>query len=294
MTGRARWTIWVLAAAAFAAWTGTAASGILGDPTGTIGRGSVSLGIEYDYVRGVTENDDAVGTDPAGEVEYRTQRYIARAGLGAFDWLDVYFRIGAADLGFPADSPGEPRFAGSTRFAMGGGLKARLFETGDPERLSARALLTTQALRFSSHGNIRFPVTGDTYKAFHNEYTWNEWDLGLVLAVTTPSVDSGGKVRLTPYVGVQKTFIDGSNDRTEYLIGPGARQAIGVERVDFADDGLPVRPVLGIEINMPQRYALGFEVTIIDSNEFSFGVSVSQASELRRKTVRERAADHKL
>jgi hypothetical protein len=276
--------------------SGIAQAGILGNPTGTMGRGRASLGIEYDYRRGLTDDDVAVGSDASGDVEFLSKRYLARAGLGATDWLDLYFRIGAADLGFPEDNPGDPRFAGSTRFAMGGGFTLRLFEADNDEGFNTRALLIGQGLRFSSHGNAKSPIpnTTDSFTAFRNEYTWNEIDTGILFAVTTPSLDSAGRVRLTPYVGVEKTFIDGKIDRSEYLIAAGQKTLLGVESVDFADDGLTLRPVLGIEVNMPQNYSLAFEVTILDTDRFSFGVGISQVSALKRTVVKERASDYKL
>lgn len=286
----------VIALALLFAGAGVAQAGILGNPTGTMGRGNVSLGLEYDYRRGLTDNDVAVGSDSDGQVKFRSNRYLARAGLGAFEWLDLYFRIGAADLGFPVQSIGDPRFAGSTRFAIGGGFTVQLFDTENSDRMSARALLVGQGLHFTSNGNMNFPVpeTDDAYQAFHNEYSWNELDIGLMFALTTPSLDTGGNVRLTPYVGIEKTFIDGNNERAEYLVAAGQRKLVGLEDVDFADDGQTVRPVIGIEIKMPQKYAIAFEVTIIDSNEFSFGVGISQIAALKRAVVKDKASDHKL
>jgi hypothetical protein len=289
--------IFVVAVAAFLILgAGIAQAGVLGNPTGTMGRGNVSLGVEYDYRRGLTDNEIAVGTDPDGEVEFSSNRYLARAGIGAFDWLDLYFRIGAADLGFPGESIGDDDFSGSTRFAIGGGFNLRLFETHNDQGVNARALFSAQGLRFSSHGNMRFkvPNTTDVYRVFENEYTWNEIDLGLMLALTTPSLDSGGNVFLTPYVGIEKTFIDGKNERAEFLSTAGQRTSLGMEEVEFADDGLTFRPVLGLEVNMPHKYAIAFEVTIIDSKEFSFGVGISQISGLRRTAVKDRATDHKM
>ena len=273
-----------------------AQAGVLCNPAGTMGKGNASLGVEYDYRRGITDNDVAVGTDSSGEVKFLSNRYLARAGLGAFDWLDLYLRIGAADLGFPQENPGDPRFAGSTRFAMGGGFALRLFETDNDAGLNARALLLGQGLRFSSHGNTRVPIPGtsDSFRAFRNEYTWNEIDLGLLLAFTTPSLDSGGKVRLTPYVGLEKSFIDGEIERSEFLLAAGQKSLLGSETVDFADDGLTVRPVVGMEVNVPQKYSITFEMTIIDSDEFSFGVGISQITALKRTVVKEKASDHKM
>lgn len=275
---------------------GIAQAGVLGNPTGTMGRGNVSLGVEYDYRRGLTDNEIAVGTDPNGELEFLSQRYLARAGLGAFKWLDLYFRLGAADLSFPGETVQDEDFSGSTGFAIGGGLALRLFETHNDQGVNARALFSAQGLRFSSHGSMRFlvPTTTDVYRVFENDYTWNEIDLGLMLALTTPHLDSGGHVFLTPYVGVEKTFIDGKNERGEFLSTGGQSTRLGLEEVDFADDGLTIRPVVGIEINMPQRYALAFEITMIDSKEFSFGVGISQISALRRKVVKDKASDHGL
>ncbi len=276
--------------------SGIAQAGILGNPTGTMGRGNASLGLEYDYRRGLTDDDVAVGSAAGGDIEFLSRRYLARAGLGATDWLDLYFRIGAADLGFPADNPGDPRFAGSTRFAIGGGLAVRPFEIKDVRGFDASAIVVGQGLRFSSYGNAKSPIpnTPDSYVAYRNEYTWNELDAGVLLAVTTPPLDSGGLVRLTPYIGVEKTFIDGKIDRSEYLLAAGQRTLTGMQSVDFADDGLTIRPVLGIELNVPQRYSIAFEVTIIDSDRFSFGVGISQVSPLKRTAVKERASDYKL
>jgi hypothetical protein len=289
--------IFVVAVAAFLILgAGIAQAGILGNPTGTMGRGNVYLGVEYDYRRGITDNDDAVGTDPNGEVEYLSNRYLVRAGLGAFRWLDLYLRIGAADLGFPGETVGDPDFSGSTRFAIGGGVNFRIFQTRKEEGWNAKALLNAQALRFSSHGRMSFkvPNTTDIYRVYDNEYTWNEIDLGFIFAMKTPDLDSGGNVHLTPYIGVEKTFIDGKNERAEFLSAAGQMTLLGVEEVDFADDGLPFRPVLGIEINMPQKYAIAFEVTILDSDEFSFGVGISQISGLTAEEVEDKASDHSL
>jgi len=289
--------IFVVAVAAFLILgAGVSQAGILGNPTGTMGRGNVSLGVEYDHRRGLTDNEITAGSDPDGEVEFTSDRYLARAGLGAFDWLDLYLRLGAADLGFPGESVGDMDFNGSTRFAIGGGLALRLFETRNEQGVNARALFSAQALRFGSNGTMRFPVpkTSDVYTVFENEYTWNEIDLGLLFALTTPPLDSGNHVFLTPYVGVEKTFIDGTNKRAEFLRTGGQRSLLGVEEVDFADDGMTIRPVLGIEVNMPQRYAIAFEVTIIDSNEFSFGVGISQISAMKRTAVKDKASDHGL
>jgi hypothetical protein len=277
--------------------SGIASAGILGNPSGTIERGNVSFGLEYDYRRGIIDNDVAVGTDPRGEVLFRSQRYLARARLGAFNWMDLFLRLGAADLYFPPGSPGDPRFAGSTRFAIGGGFTLQFFETNyEEDQLNARLLLTSQALRFSSNGNIKVPIpnTTDAYRMLRNEYTWNEIDVGLMLAFTTPSLDSGGKVHLTPYIGVEKSFINGKNDRAEYLLVAGQKTLLGLEEVDFADDGLTIRPVLGLEINAPEGYAVSFEVTILDSDEFSFGVGVSQSLPLKSQKAKERASDYRL
>ncbi len=287
----------VTAAIAFLISGGAVAeAGILGNPSGTIGRGNAALGLEYDYRRGVTDNESMVGSDASGELEFRSNRYLARASLGAFDWLDLYFRIGAADIGFPADSAGDPDFNGTTRFAIGGGFTLRLYERESAEGLSARVLVVGQGLRFNSQGNARVPgpPDADWYTSFRNEYTWNEMDVGLLLAFTTPSLDSRGNVRLTPYVGIEKSFIDGENDRTQFLNAAGQRQIIGSDEVDFADDGMPLRPVLGMEVNMPRKYVLSFEVTIIDSKEFSFGVGISQVAALKRTVVGEKASDYRL
>lgn len=277
--------------------SGIASAGILGNPSGTIERGNVSLGLEYDYRRGIIGDDVAVGTDPRGEILFRSQRYLARARLGAFNWMDLFLRLGAADLYFPPESRGEPRFAGSTRFAIGGGFTLQFFETNyEEDQLNARLLLTAQALRFSSHGSIKVPIpnTPDAYTMLRNEYTWNEIDAGLMLAFTTPSLDSEGKVHLTPYVGIEKTFLDGRNDRAEYLLAAGQKTLLGYEEVNFADDGLTIRPVLGLEINAPDGYAISFEVTVLGSDEFSFGVGVSQSVPLKSEKVRERATDYSL
>lgn len=288
--------IFVAAVAAFLILgAGVAQAGILGNPTGTMGRGNVSLGVEYDHRRGLTDNEIAAGSDLNGELEFTSDRYLARAGLGAFNWLDIYLRLGAADLRFPGETVADEDFNGSTRFAIGGGLALRLFETHNEQGVNARALFSAQALRFGSHGTMHVPIqnTPDSYTVYENEYTWNEIDLGLLFALTTPGLDSGDHVFLTPYVGIEKTFIDGKNKRTESLSG-STGDPLGVEEVDFADDGMTVRPVLGIEINMPQRYAIAFEVTIIDSKEFSFGVGISQISALKRKAVKDKASDHRL
>ncbi len=276
--------------------SGIASAGILGNPSGTIERGRASLGLEFDYRRGLIDDDVAVGTDPSGEVLFRSQRYLTRARLGALNWMDVFLRLGAADLYFPEESPGDPRFAGGTRLAIGGGFTIQFFETNYEDQLNARLLLTGQALRFSSHGNIKVPIpnTTDAYRVFRNEYTWNEIDAGLMLAFTTPSLDSRGRVRLTPYIGVEKSFLDGKNERAEYLLAAGQKTLLGLEDVNFADDGLTVRPVLGVEINVPQGYAVSFEVTILDSDEFSFGVGVSQSLPLKSQKVKERASDYRL
>lgn len=274
---------------------GVAQAGILGNPTGTMGKGNASLGLEYDYRRGLTTNETAIGSIDADELGFRSNRYLARAGLGVTNWLDLYFRIGAADLYFPQDEPGDPRFAGSTRFAVGGGFSLRLFET-DREGVNTKAILVAQGLRYGSHGNMRVPIekTSDAVRAYHNEYTWNELDAALVIGFTTPPVDPGKKVHFTPYVGVEKSFVDGDIDRTEYLIAGGQRSMRGMQSVDFSDDGLTVRPVLGIEINMPESYTISFEVTVLDKDEFSFGVGINQISALKRSAVREKASDYQL
>jgi hypothetical protein len=287
--------IFLVAVAAFLILgAGVAQAGVLGNPTGTMGRGNVSLGMEYDYRKGLTDNEVAVGSEADGEVEFLSHRYLARAGLGAFDWLDLYFRIGAADLGFPGETVADADFRGSTRFAYGGGLAMRLFETDKEDGVNARMLFSAQALRFSSHGTMRTLVYNDVYEVFENKYTWNEIDLGLMLALTTPHLDSGKNVFLTPYVGVEKTFIDGKIEKTHYVTSQGGGQDLDVDEVEFADDGLTFRPVLGLEINMPRRYSIAFEVTILDSNEFSFGVGINQITGLKRTAVKDRAEDHSM
>jgi hypothetical protein len=274
---------------------GVAQAGILGNPTGTMGKGNASLGFEYDYRRGMTTNETALGSFPSDEMGFRSNRFLARAGIGATDWLDLYFRIGAADLYFPAEDPGDPRFNGSTRFAVGGGFALRLFET-DREGVNTKALLIAQGLRHGSHGNMRVPIEGssDAFRAYHNGYTWNELDVGFTLGFTSPPVDPGGKVHFTPYVGVEKSFVDGDIDRTEYLIVGDQRSLLGLQNVDFSDDGLTLRPILGIEINMPESYTISFEVTILDKDEFSFGVGINQISALKRSSVREKASDYQM
>jgi hypothetical protein len=274
---------------------GAAQAGILGNPTGTIGKGNTSLGLEYDYRRGLTTDETAIGSYPFSELGFRSNRYLARAGLGVTNWLDLYFRLGAADLYFPAKEPGDPTFTGSTRLAIGGGFSLRLLQT-DREGLNAKILLIGQGLRYGSNGNMRVPIEGssDAFKAFHNEYTWNEIDAGLLIGFTTPPVDPGKKVHFTPYVGIEKTFVDGNIDRTEYLIAAGQRSLLGMQNVDFADDGLTIRPIIGVEINMPELYGISFEVSVLDADRFSFGVGVNQVSPLKRTSVREKASDYKL
>lgn len=272
-----------------------AQAGILGNPTGTMGKGKASLGLEYDYRRGLTTNETALGSFPSNEMGFNSNRYLARAGLGVLDWMDLYFRIGAGDLYFPRNEPGDPTFYGSTRLAVGGGFSLRIFET-DREGLNARAVLIGQGLRYGSHGNLRVPIenTSDSFRAYHNEYTWNEIDAGFLLAFTTPPVAPGKNLHFTPYVGVEKTWVDGDIDRTEFLIAGGQRSLRGMENVEFADDGLTVRPVMGIEINMPESYTITFEMTVLDKDEFSFGVGINQVLPLKRTYVREKAADHRM
>ena len=128
---------------------------VVGNPSGAMGKGEISLGLESERFEDVFDTDEVC-----------SQRYLAKMSYGLTGFMDVFARIGSGALNvMPEGSAAGSGFTGDSRIALGGGVRA---ETARVSGLGGcRFFTTVQWLQFNSAGEFLRELR-------HKDYTWEE------------------------------------------------------------------------------------------------------------------------
>jgi len=213
------------------------------------------VAVEYDYVGRIVEEN---GEMPTGKFEITSHRFFIKGTYGLSDYVDFSLKLGAANLRVPSKDASFNDFQGDTRFAYGGGVKIEPIKMG-----RSGFLIVGQGVSFTSQGSIqnsRFRIS--------NRYHWREYQAALAFTTQIKPVNL--------YVGLEKTWLDGKKDWTQYLISSHQSTAKGSD--DFSDDQQSLRPVIGVDIQLPQGYALSLEAGGVGRDEITLMLGFSQKS----------------
>ncbi len=213
------------------------------------------VAVEYNYVGRIVEESGA--TSPK-KFEIASHRFFIKGTYGLSDYADFFLKLGAANLKVPSKAAGFSDFQGDTRFAYGGGIKIKPIKIG-----RSRFLLMGLGVAFTSQGSVQ-----NNHFRINNKYDWREYQAALAFATQIKKVDL--------YLGLEKTWLDGKKDWTKYLIS--SNQSMAKSSNDFSDDQQSLRPVIGLDIQLPQGYALSLEAGGVGKNEITLMLGFSQKS----------------
>lgn len=227
----------------------------LGNVIGTEGLTTYRIAAEYNYIGRIV--DESGGT--SGEkFETTSHRFFIKGNYGLSDFAGIFLKLGAANLKVPTKSPGFDDYNGDTHFAYGGGIKLRPIKMG-----KSGFFLIGQAVAFTSEGSVQ-----DNHFRINNKYEWREYQSALAFATQIKKVDL--------YLGLEKTWLDGKHSWTSYLLS--SNEALAKDSQDFSDDQQSLRPVIGLDFQLPQNYSLSFEIGGIGKDEVTLMLGFSQKS----------------
>ncbi|MGD9141622.1 MAG: hypothetical protein PVJ42_08785 [bacterium] len=169
----------------------------MGSPANNAGEENYAVTAEYE-----TQNKKI------GDEKSSSWRWLTRIAWGPTDNLDLYARIGAANLKVDAMSGGT--FNGDAGAAYGLGLRyARMVNTEH----NLLFFGDFQYLGFTSKGEMRVDkyddFSGSYTEIWSNKYWWGEYQLSFMM--------SWHRSIWIPYAGLGLTWIDGKVDRVRHV-----------------------------------------------------------------------------
>ncbi len=166
----------------------------MGSPANNVGSDNYAITAEYE-----TQNK-MIGDDASG-----SWRWLTRIAWGVHENVDLYARIGAANL--KVDAKSGSTFKGDAGAAYGLGIRYATYVS------SKRSLLffgDFQYLGFTSKGDMRVDKYDDFSGAYtevwSNKYWWGEYQLSLLM--------SWQRSTWIPYAGLGITWLQGRVDRS--------------------------------------------------------------------------------
>lgn len=170
----------------------------MGSPAGNAGKENYAVTVEYE------EQKKKVGDDDAS-----SWRWLTRIAWGPAEKVDLYARIGAANL--KVDTRDFDTFNGEASAAYGLGIR---YATPLSTKHNLLIMGDFQYLGFTSKGEMtmeRSDIHGDYSDKWVNKYWWGEYQVS-ALVVWQRSI-------WIPYGGLGLTWVDGKVDKNYFQNG---------------------------------------------------------------------------
>jgi hypothetical protein len=167
--------------------------------------------------------------------------------------------LGLADLKITSQDPTFDDFQSDMTIAWGIGLKTGYIF---PE-WNVGANLTNSVLTFASKGEV-----SNSLRRVVNRYQWTEIESELTASYQLPS--------LTPFLGVEKTWLTGSHHIDDYFMG--RRQPRPNDKETYSDPNQSFRPLAGLSLHVPGGYSVYLKASGLNSDELTVTIGVCQGS----------------
>ena len=232
---------------------GDAAIAMVGGPVFCVGNAVTSMTVEAERAA----FDVPMSSELSGYSGTKSQRLFLTGRYGLADFLDAQVRLGTANLDFDDFNNGFSPFSSSPSFAWGAGLKA-----GFPVTSSLQLNAGVSYLGFNAEGDVT-----RSGRKVSNKYLWQE---------VQPSVTIGYNLsKVTPYLGLSKTYLTGKRDYEVTYEGALLEAASGSE--SYSDGEQPISPLLGLEWHLPDGYSITGEAASGENGNWSISLGLSQA-----------------
>jgi len=231
---------------------------LAGPPVDLWKPGEIWLAAEYGIVNRLLPAESTLGTtgDP---MPSRSNRAILKAGYTIYPYLDLFGQLGFADLKINSHDPTFNDFQSDMTIAWGGGIKTGY---AFPE-WKVGTSLTNTVLSFSSSGEV-----SNQLRRVVNRYQWTEIQTELAVSYQLTS--------LTPFLGIEKTWLTGSHHIDDYFMG--RRQPRPDDRETYSDPGQNLRPLAGLSLHAPGGYSVYLKASGLKSDELAVMIGVCQGS----------------
>jgi hypothetical protein len=230
-----------------------AAVAMVGGPVFCVGNQVTSMTVEAER----TSFDVPMSTELSGVGGTKSQRLFLTGRYGLTDFIDAQAKFGTANLDFDDFNNGFSPFSSSPSFAWGAGLKA-----GFPITSDFQINMGVSYVGFNAEGDVT-----RSGRKVSNKYLWQE---------VQPSVTIGYHVsKVTPYVGLSKTYLTGKRDYEVTYDGEMLEAASGSE--SYSDGEQPISPLVGLQWHLPDGYAITGEAASGENGNWSISLGLSQA-----------------
>jgi hypothetical protein len=236
----------------------TAGSVVAGPPVDMWQPGELWLAAEYGSSHRPVPGDDNFGNQGT-TLSSRSNRVILKAGYQVYPFLDLFVLGGLADLKIASGDPTFNDHASNMKLAYGGGV--RVGYTYPDWNLGSS--LTATVIGFSSDGEVE-----NQYRRVVNDYHWYEIQLELVASYPLRS--------LTPFLGIEKTFLTGTHEVEDYFLG--RLQPRPDDSDAYSDPDQTYRPLAGIAVHLPGGYATYIKASGLASNDIMVTIGICQGS----------------
>jgi len=225
--------------------------------------GELWLAAEYATSHRPVPGGDEFNTQ-ASTLPTQSNRVLLKGGYQIYQYVDVFALMGFADLRVGADDPTFNDFNGDMSLAYGGGMQFGYLYS--PYNIGSS--LTTTVMGFSNRAEVSNPL-----RRVVNRYNWYEVQLEWTASYPLESI--------TPFLGLEKTFLTGTHAVDDYFLGrlqPGPTGSGA-----FSDPGQSYRPLAGFSLHLPGGYSAYLKFSGLSSDDFLFTVGISQGSKSAKK-----------
>jgi hypothetical protein len=199
------------------------------------------------------------------ELSTTSRRYLLKGTFGLTHWLDIFGRVGAANLEIKIPEEDLSDLKTSYKSAYGGGINLRLlrFAKGKLSFFAAG-----QAFRFLSQGSLIGELTVEKEnwrREIELSYDWREYEGALGAVCDLKKFDI--------YGGVQATWLNRLETKREYPYSPGGDPFVTKgEYLSGAMRGF----FFGCDLSLPSRFKISCELKGRNRSDGFFSIGISQ------------------
>jgi len=234
-----------------------------GPPVDMWAPGELWLAAEYASSHRPVPGGDEFNTETS-TLPTQSNRVILKGGYQVYQFVDVFALLGFADLRVGADDPTFNDYNGEMSLAYGGGLQFGYLYS--PYNIGSS--LTTTVMGFTNRAEV-----SNQLRRVVNRYNWYEIQLEWTASYPLESI--------TPFLGLEKTYLTGSHEVDDYFLGRLQPGPTGSNA--YSDPGQSWRPLAGFALHLPGEYSAYLKISGMSSDDFLFTVGISQGSKSSKR-----------